>query len=63
MISTLKSFKKCHTAITLYEKFMFNRINQNLQRLIIKNCFENKKKKLKIFFSTCFIIMFNFNDF
>ena len=36
MISTLRPLKKCHTAITLYEKFMLDRINQDFQKLALK---------------------------
>ena len=61
MISTLKSFRKCHTAITLYEKFMFDRINQNFQKLTLK-IFLNEMKKI-FFFQHVFIIIFNFDDF
>ena len=53
MISTLKLFKKCHTTITLYEKFMFDRINQNFQKLMLK-IFLNEMKKKNFFFSICF---------
>ena len=59
MISTLKSFKKCHTTITLYEKFMFDRINQNFQKLTLK-IFLNEMKNF--FFQHVFIIMFSFDD-
>ena len=51
MISTLKSFKKCHTMITLYEKSMFDRINQNFQKLTLK-IFLNE---MKIFFFNMFL--------
>ena len=44
MILTLKSFRKCHTAITLYEKFMFDRINQDFRKLALK-IFLNEMKK------------------
>ena len=60
MISTLRSFKKCHTAIMLYEKFMFDQINQNFQKLALKIFLNKMKKKI---FQHVFIIMFNFDDF
>ena len=59
MISTLKSFEKCHTAITLYEKFMFDRINQTFQKLTLKIFLNEMKKK---FFQHVFIIMFSFDN-
>ena len=59
MISTLKSFKKCHTAITLYEKFMFDRISQDFQKLTLK-IFLNEMKNF--LFQYVFIIMLNFDD-
>ena len=60
MISTLKSLRKCHTTITLYEKFMFDRISQNLQKLTLK-IFLNEMKNF--LFQHAFIIMFNFDNF